>query len=81
MNGRPRETISFRIDGCDRLALDAIASHISRKRSELINDAIRAYLDVQRWQIAEIEKAIHEADAGDFASAAEVRAVFKKLAK
>jgi len=36
------------------------------------------YLDVQVWQIEEILKGIEEADAGDFASEAEVNAVFER---
>jgi len=40
--------------------------------------AIRAYVDLIEWQIAEIGAALKEADAGDFASEAEVQAVKRK---
>jgi RHH-type transcriptional regulator, rel operon repressor / antitoxin RelB len=40
--------------------------------------AIRAYVDLNEWQIAEIGAALKEADAGDFASEAEVQAVKRK---
>ena len=34
--------------------------------------------DINQWQIDEISKAIKEADAGDFATDAEVQAVIEK---
>ncbi len=39
---------------------------------------IRAYVDLNEWQITEIEAALKEADAGDFASEKEVQAVMGK---
>lgn len=81
MSGKNKETISFRIDRSERLALDALAAHGSRKRSELINDAVRSYIDVQRWQIEEIDRAVAEAERGDFAPIDEVRAFFRKHTK
>ena len=81
MGDKTKETVSFRIERSERLALDALAANGSRKRSELINDAIRSFIDVQRWQIEEIAKAVSEADRGDFVSPGEVKAFFKKHAK
>jgi predicted transcriptional regulator len=34
--------------------------------------------EVERWQIEEIEKALEEADRGEFASAEEVERVFQR---
>ncbi len=76
-----KETISFRIAPEERAGLDALASSMNRKRSDLIGEALRAYLDVQRWQIEEIGRAIKEADAGDFADEDEVKKTFAKLTK
>ena len=39
-----------------------------------------SYVDIKSWQIAEIQQAITEADAGDFASDEEFNAVLKKHA-
>ena len=46
--------------------------------SWLVADAIRAYIELHEWQISEIEAGIREADAGEFASQAEVEAVFAR---
>ena len=54
----------------------ADATH--RSRSFLAAEAIKAYVDSNEWQINEIQAAIAEADAGDFASDAEVQGVIDK---
>jgi predicted transcriptional regulator len=74
-----KENITFRIDSDKKATLDAIAAGINRDRSYVLNEAIEAYLDMHQWQIEEIEKGIAEADAGDFASDEEVKAIFTRL--
>jgi predicted transcriptional regulator len=59
--------------------LDSLAKSYDRDRSYLIKDAVRSYISLHRWQIDEINKAIAEADAGDFASDEEVKAIFDEL--
>jgi RHH-type transcriptional regulator, rel operon repressor / antitoxin RelB len=51
-----------------------------RSQSFLGGEAIQRYVDFESWQIAEIQQAIIEADAGDFASDADFNAVIKKHA-
>lgn len=62
----------------DQLGKLAEATH--RSQSFLGSEAIRRYIDLESWQIAEIRQAISEADAGDFASDAEFDAAIKKHA-
>lgn len=62
----------------DQLCKLAAATH--RSQSFLGSEAIRRYVDLESWQIAEIQQAVTEADAGDFASDAEFDAVVKKHA-
>lgn len=62
----------------DQLGKLAEATH--RSQSFLGGEAIRRYLDLESWQIAEIQQAISEADAGDFATDAEFDAVVRKHA-
>lgn len=62
----------------DQLAKLAGATH--RSQSFLGSEAIRRYIDLEAWQIAEIQQAVTEADAGDFATGAEFNAVIKKHA-
>lgn len=53
----------------DQLGKLVEATH--RSQSFLGCEAIRRYIDLESWQIAEIQQAIGEADAGDFASDAD----------
>jgi predicted transcriptional regulator len=62
----------------DQLGKLAEATH--RSQSFLGGEAIRRYIDLESWQIAEIQQALNEADAGDFATEAEFDAVVKKHA-
>jgi len=74
-----KENVTFRLDQEKRDALDAIAAGMDRDRSYVLNEAIDVYLEMQKWQLQEIQKGIAEADAGDFASEEEVMAVFTNL--
>lgn len=58
--------------------LGNLAEMTGRSRSWLAAEAIREYLERERWQIAQIHEAIVEAEAGDFASPEETAAVFEK---
>jgi predicted transcriptional regulator len=74
-----KESITFRLDTDKREILDQIATGLERDRSYVLNAAIDLYLEVHQWQIAEIQQALVEAEAEDFATPAEVNAVFAKL--
>jgi len=74
-----KETITFRVDHHKREALDAISKELDRDRSYLLNEAIENYIEMYKWQIEEINLAIAEADADDFANEEEVDAVFGRL--
>jgi predicted transcriptional regulator len=76
-----RETISFRLDTGKKEKLDAIAATVDRDRSYLLNEAIDAYLEVHQWQIEHIREGVRQADAGKFASKAEVAAAFARRRK
>ena len=60
--------------------LDKLSEATHRSKSFLGSEAIRRYVDLEAWQIGEIQQAIQESDADDFASDAEVDAVVKKYA-
>ena len=66
------ETISVRIPSEKKAALDAIAAQTDRDVSLVIEEAVTAYLDLHAWQRAHIEEGVRQADAGEFASEAEV---------
>lgn len=71
--GMSEELISVRIPTEKKAALDAIAAQTDRDVSLVIEEAVNAYLDLHAWQRAHIEEGVRQADAGEFASEAEVR--------
>ena len=72
------ETITFSLDAEKRKAIDEIALLLERDRSEILNDAIDAYLQVQQWQLEHIKEGLRQADAGEFATEEEVAAAFAR---
>ena len=72
------KTISVRLPAELRDRLERLSKATSRSKSWLAVDAIKSYLELQEWQIQEIEAGIREADAGEFATDAEVEAVMSK---
>ena len=52
--------------------LDALAQVLDRSRNWVISDAIDQYLDVQAWQMAQIQHGVEEADRGELVSHEEV---------
>lgn len=72
------ETISVRIGSDKKAALDAIAARTHRDLSLVIDDALNAYLERHAWQVEHLEEGMRQADAGEFASEAEVSAAFAR---
>ncbi len=66
------------LDSALRGELQKLASESQRSESAVAADALKAYFEHQAWMATEIEQAVREADAGDFASDEEVEATFKK---
>ena len=72
------DVITIRVDRKTRRRLEKLAKAIERTKSYVAAEAIRSYIDLNEWQIAETRAALKEADAGDFATPAEVQAVIRK---
>jgi len=72
------EVMTIRVDRKTKSRLEKLAKAMERTKSYVAAEAIRAYVDLNEWQITEIGAALREADAGDFATEAEVRAVTRK---
>jgi len=72
-------SVSFRTDQKKVKLLDAMAKRQRRDRTQLIDEALENFIELQQWQMKEIEAGVREADAGNFATEAEVRAVFDRL--
>ena len=72
--------LTLRIPNEIKEELGKLAEATQRSQSFLGAEAIRRYIELESWQIAEIRQALTEADAGDFASDDEFDAVLKKHA-
>ena len=72
------EVMTIRVDRKTKARLEKLAKVMDRTKSYVAAEAIRAYVDLNEWQIAEITAALREADAGDFATEKQVQAVMRK---
>jgi len=71
-------TMTIRLDDEVKERLDRLAEAAERSKSYLAAEAVRAYVEVNEWQIAEIRAALKEADAGDFADQKDVAKLVRK---
>ena len=70
--------VTVRLDPKVKERLDVLAKSTRRTRSFLAAEAITAYVELNSWQIAEIEQAVEEANAGDFMSDQELAEAQKR---
>jgi RHH-type transcriptional regulator, rel operon repressor / antitoxin RelB len=69
---------SVRVSPELKAKVEAIAAAVGRPCSWVVTQALEAFITEQAREIEEIRRGVAEADAGDFASAEEVDAVFAK---
>jgi predicted transcriptional regulator len=71
-----RVMTAFTIRLADKTAakLDELASQLDRSRAYVATKAIEEFVAREAWQLAEIGAGLAEAEAGDFASGAELEA-------
>ncbi|MDO9232561.1 MAG: CopG family transcriptional regulator [Methylotenera sp.] len=72
--------LTLRLSVDTKNKLDQLANATHRSKSFLAAEAISRYLELEAWQIAEIELSIKEADMGDFASQDELSNLANKYA-
>jgi len=80
-NTNMSEVMTIRVDRKTKTRLEKLAKAMERTKSYVAAEAIRAYVELNEWQITEIKAALKEADAGDFASEKEVHAVMRKWSR
>ena len=73
-------TLTLRVPAAVKAQLDKLADATHRSKSYLAGEAIRQYLELEAWQVGEIQQALKEADANDFASDDDVDAIVRKYA-
>ncbi len=74
-----KETLTVRVQPETRKALDAIAQALDEDRSQIVNDALAAYVETHRWQVEHIWQGLHEAEAGKFGAEKDVKKVLARL--
>ena len=70
------EPVTIHLDPAARAELDELARASSRDLSAVATEAVTAYLEVNRGQVACIKEGLRQANAGEFATDAEVKAAF-----
>jgi RHH-type rel operon transcriptional repressor/antitoxin RelB len=72
------EVMTIRVDRRTKSRLEKLATAMDHTKSCVAAEAIRAYIELNEWQIAEIKAGLKEANASDFSAADEAHAVMKK---
>ena len=72
------KTINVRLPESLYNQIEALAKATARTKSFLAIDALTSYVQHESWQIRDIHEGLKEADAGEFASDEQVKAVFDK---
>jgi predicted transcriptional regulator len=70
--------ISFRIDKKKAAKLDSLAKASDRSRTEVIDEALESHFFLHELNMAKIDAGIKDADEGQFATDAEVKAEFAR---
>ena len=70
-------TMTIRLHNDVKDRLDVLAEATQRSKSFLAAEAIRALVETNEWQIGDMQAALKEADAADFASDKDVAALAK----
>ncbi|MDL2307302.1 CopG family ribbon-helix-helix protein [Desulfovibrio sp. OttesenSCG-928-C06] len=71
-------TLSLRIPTETLEQLGLLAEATGKSRNFIAVQAMKDFIEREAWQVAEIQQALKEADAGEFAADEEVQAVFDK---
>ena len=61
-------TMTIRLEPELKQRLDQLAKATHRSKSFLAAEALRDFVELNEWQVEEIQSALKEADSGDFAS-------------
>lgn len=70
--------LTLRLDPATKKRLDDVAKSTQRTRALVAAQAVHDFLEVNDWQVREIEKGVQEADNGEFATDEEVKRVTTK---
>lgn len=71
-------SLSFRTDSERKKALKDIAKNTGVTQSQIINDALDAYIAAHRRYVEHVSEGIRQADNGEFVPEKKVNEVFQK---
>ena len=71
-------TVTARIPEDTAAKLNDLAKATNRSKSFIVANALEQFLEEQTWQVARINESIAQADAGEFATEAEIKEEFAK---
>jgi predicted transcriptional regulator len=69
--------LNVRLPAALHESLDRLTKATGRSKSFLALQALTTYIEAEAWQIQDVEKALIEADRGEFASPDEVERFFQ----
>jgi predicted transcriptional regulator len=81
MPSQSSAVVTARIDAELKAKLDALARGVRRSKSYLAAEAIAAYVELNEWQIGEIEAGIAELDNGEALTEEQADAEYGRLLK
>lgn len=76
-----KTTLSLRVPHNVIEQLGLLAKATGKSRNFLAVQAMQDFIEHEAWQVRELQEAIKEADAGDFATDEEVRAIRDKWSR
>ena len=71
-------TMTIRLEPGLKSRLDQLSKITDRSKSYLAAEAIREFIELNEWQLREIEQAVQEANNGEFATEQSIKKVLKK---
>ena len=74
-----RETITISVESSTRTAIDEIAVAERRSVEDLLGEALDNFVAVRRWQFEHLKEGLRQAEAGEFATDAEMEETFARL--
>ncbi len=72
------DTISFRVPHVLRQDLDNLALAMDRRRSDLLISWITEKIELERWQLAQVDEGLAQLDKGELATQAQLKKMNKK---
>jgi predicted transcriptional regulator len=72
----PKQILTVTLEADRKAELDSLAEARGRDRDALIDEALVNWLDLQTWQAREIQAGLADAEAGNFATEAEIDAAY-----